>query len=431
MNRGTRRLHDDDRQRHVRLARLVAAAVIIVAAVGCGKRGSPLPPLRPVPGRIADAVARRIGDRVELRFTVPAANLDNSTPAAVTRIDIYAAPGPPAAPGSPVFPPAVISVVLPARPIPASRFPGVRLWPPATTPVASGKRATAGPVLTGAQLLNAAYLRGHVDIRPPQPPKDTTTPAPPAPTGPPDPRPAAGDAAAYSESVTKERAGATSVDASVLRYLVVPVAGRNRPGQPSSVLEVPLIPSPPPPRDVAISYDEHRMKMTWAGGDPAVVFRIYRADAAGKEEAKPLNDTALTVAAYETPVEFGVQRCFVVRSAIVRGAVSIESEAAAPACQTAVDTFPPLAPDGLLALPSEGKIQLKWNAVDAPDVAGYLVLRGEGAADLQPLTASPVADPSFDDTTPKPGVKYVYAVIAVDKAGNRSERSKPVEETAR
>ena len=60
--------------------------------------------MRPVPGRIVDAVARRSGDRVELRFTVPSANLDNSTPPAITRIDVYAAPGPPGAAGPPVFP---------------------------------------------------------------------------------------------------------------------------------------------------------------------------------------------------------------------------------------------------------------------------------------------------------------------------------------
>src|SRR5207244_1420387 len=101
-------------------------------------------------------------------------------------------------------------------------------------------------------------------------------------------------------------------------------------------------------------------------------------DAAGKEQVPALNSAPLAVAAFSTPVEFGAERCFVVRSAIVRGAVSLESDAPKPICTTPVDTFPPPAPDGLIALPSEGKIQLKWNAVDVPDLAGYLVMRGEG-----------------------------------------------------
>jgi len=216
-----------------------------------------------------------------------------------------------------------------------------------------------------------------------------------------------------------------------MRYIAVPVGGRNRTGPPSSVLEVPLVPAPAPPRDLSISYDERTFKITWTAADPAQTFRVYRSDAAGKEEATPLTTAALTAAEFATPVEFGAEKCFVVRAALVRGSVSLESEGAAPVCVTAADTFPPSAPDGLLALPSEGKIQLKWNAVDAPDLAGYLVLRGAGAAELQPLTASAVADTSFDDTTTTAGVKYVYVVIAVDKAGNRSARSNQVEETAR
>ena len=57
---------------------IVPAALVLtaLAATACGKRGDPQPPLRPIPGRVADLSAHRVDDRVELRFTVPAANLD-------------------------------------------------------------------------------------------------------------------------------------------------------------------------------------------------------------------------------------------------------------------------------------------------------------------------------------------------------------------
>ena len=43
---------------------------------------------------------------------------------------------------------------------------------------------------------------------------------------------------------------------------------------------------------------------------------------------------------------------------------------------TAVDTYPPPAPTGLVAVGSGGGVSLIWEPVSAPDLGGYLVLRG-------------------------------------------------------
>jgi fibronectin type 3 domain-containing protein len=81
-------------------------------------------------------------------------------------------------------------------------------------------------------------------------------------------------------------------------------------------------------------------------------------------------------------------------------------------------------PDRLVATIDDQAIRLDWSAVPASDLAGYIVLRGEGAGDtLQPLTAAPVAETTYRDTTAVAGVAYTYAVAAVDRAGNRSEAS--------
>src|SRR5713101_5977297 len=86
--------------------------LIAAAAAGCGKRGNPQAPLRPVPAAVGGLTARRTGDRVELRFTIPAENTDHSTPPALTRVDIYAAAGPPSAvpPVSATIPAAFLSM---------------------------------------------------------------------------------------------------------------------------------------------------------------------------------------------------------------------------------------------------------------------------------------------------------------------------------
>jgi hypothetical protein len=67
----------------------------VTAAMACGKKGDPLPPLRPVPAMVSGFAADRIGTTVTLRFAAPTANQDASTPAATQRIDLYAftAPG--------------------------------------------------------------------------------------------------------------------------------------------------------------------------------------------------------------------------------------------------------------------------------------------------------------------------------------------------
>jgi hypothetical protein len=68
---------------------LTSACGLLILAAACGRRGDPLPPLRPEPAVVGDARARRIDDRVEVRFTVPAANADGTTPSVFERIEIY------------------------------------------------------------------------------------------------------------------------------------------------------------------------------------------------------------------------------------------------------------------------------------------------------------------------------------------------------
>jgi len=81
---------------------------------------------------------------------------------------------------------------------------------------------------------------------------------------------------------------------------------------------------------------------------------------------------------------------------------------------------------------SAGVVNLIWDANTEPDLAGYVVLRGDAPGDtLQPLTREPIKETRYSDRTAKPGVRYTYAVVAVDTAGNRSTVSNKVEEAAR
>lgn len=149
----------------------------------------------------------------------------------------------------------------------------------------------------------------------------------------------------------------------------------------------------------------------------------------------PLNASLLTTPTFSDPrVEFGTERCYVVRRVEMWGAVAVESPPSAPACVTPVDTFPPAAPKGLVHIANAGGVSLLWEANTDADLGGYVVLRGEAPGDtLSPLTPAPIAETSFTDTTVRRGRTYVYEVVAVDKAAppNQSEPSNRVEETIR
>jgi hypothetical protein len=151
---------------------------------------------------------------------------------------------------------------------------------------------------------------------------------------------------------------------------------------------------------------------------PAVVFNVYNAAAEQEAAARPLNTTPLTAASFEQPVkQMNVEQCFVVRAAERRGSVLVESEASAPRCVTPRDTFAPAAPTGLNGVPNPGVIDLRWNPNTEADLAGYVILRGEAPGDtLQALTPEPIRETRYSDRTVKPGVRYVYAVVAVDRA---------------
>jgi fibronectin type 3 domain-containing protein len=83
----------------------------------------------------------------------------------------------------------------------------------------------------------------------------------------------------------------------------------------------------------------------------------------------------------------------------------------------------------------EGAISLVWEANSEGDLQGYYVFRGEEGSDtLTRITNEVVKETRYTDETVKPGVRYVYAVTAVDNQSpqpNVSAQSDRVEVTAR
>jgi hypothetical protein len=233
-------------------------------------------------------------------------------------------------------------------------------------------------------------------------------------------------------------------------YVIRGVSSRRRPGAPSVRLEVPLLAAPAAARAAATppTWNETSITVAWqppaSASDEAagVLYNIYAVPAAGAASSGvpltapvPLNAAPLDVTTFaHEGAAPGREQCFVVRSVATVGTALIESDPSDPICVTPRDTFPPAAPKNLQAVGSTGVINLIWDANTDSDLGGYLVLRGAAPGDtLQPLTPAPIRETRYQDRSTTPGVTYVYAIVAVDRATppNTSAASNRVQETAR
>ena len=399
------------------------ALLLVLMMIGCGKKGPPLPPLVKIPAAPADLTADRRGDVVDLQFTIPSTNTDNTRPANIQRVDVYAITAPATITDEQVLkrgtPVASVDVKAPRDPnqTVAEDEPAEDVDP------AVGKGLDQGAV---------AYVSEHLS-------PEAFAPA---------------ELAKDSNAASKPRADqpfgpllgpAAGVPTRI--YAAVGVTTRGRRGALSKRASAPLVPPPSPPPQPRISYNEKEVTVAWNGvasataetdGEllpskpiglqpPSIAYNVYDVsqDEPSKITKAPVNDTKVS----DPRIAWGEKRCYTVRAVETIDNLTIESDSAPPACKTLTDTFAPAAPKGLRSIAGERSINLIWDPNGEPDLAGYLVFRGTGDK-LDQITPTPIADPTFTDGV-QPGVRYVYAVKAIDKAGNSSEWSERVEEMAR
>ena len=439
--------------------RLLVLCGVLAAALGCGKKGPPLTPYVRIPQAIGTVDTRRLGEDVFLTFAVPAQNLDASKPADVARIDVYAVTTTEPRPPNRLLEGATLVAQLKVPPAEPPGTPDLPPLPPSgVLPPPDQALPVQGNFVTVQDRLEADdFVPVPLAPRPGRQPV-VATPA----TPPPPPR--------------LQRT-----------YLAVAFSARGRSGPPSPAAVVSLEPPPDAPRTVEASFTSDAVTVTWepSGGvigflvdkqlpiealpvDDDVVARRAAAAAAlvpppgptrynvylwlapdplqlGSATAErpqwqrrpqgPVNLAPLDAFLMTDALQFERERCYVVRAVRGSGAAVVEGPPSPMTCVKPVDVFPPAPPPPVSAVAAEGAISLIWEPSTSTDVSGYLVLRGEGAdATLLPITPSPVVETRFVDRDVVAGMRYAYAVVAVDSRiplPNTSEPSAPVEETAR
>lgn len=134
----------------------------------------------------------------------------------------------------------------------------------------------------------------------------------------------------------------------------------------------------------------------------------------------------------DTLFDFGKTYVYLVRSVTVVQGNASESDDSTPAIVTPRDTFPPAAPQNLVAavLPAENGarvVDLSWSINSEADLAGYHVYRSEKQGERgQLLQPGILLTPAVRDASVKSGGRYWYTVTAVDRAGNESAPSEAV-----
>jgi hypothetical protein len=134
----------------------------------------------------------------------------------------------------------------------------------------------------------------------------------------------------------------------------------------------------------------------------------------------------------DTLFDFGKTYVYQVRTLVIADGNPIESDDSTPAIVTPADTFPPAAPQNVVAAEIPGAdnattIDLSWSINLETDLAGYRVYRSEKQGDRgQPLQLELLLAPAYGDNSVQPGHRYWYTVTALDRAGNESAPSDSV-----
>ena len=221
-----------------------------------------------------------------------------------------------------------------------------------------------------------------------------------------------------------------------LTYAVV-TEGENATGDLSNLAAIVPLDVPVPPASLAANAKPEGVVLTWTAPKTAIApnakayisgYDVYRMGEGEtmSELTKPVNSAPVSSTTYTDVPPYG-SYTYVVSAVAAQG---IESDPSAPVKVTFKDLMPPAAVKNLSLLVEPKAVRLLWDAVDAPDLAGYMVYRKEGVGHgdqiqelptVVPLMEKAITTPYFVDTKADIGIAYRYAVGAIDKNGNRSE----------
>jgi hypothetical protein len=363
----------------------IFALLMSVYIAACGAPGVPTPPRPVLPKPVTDLAARQQGSSVILAFTLPKKSDENETLAAPPAIEI---------------------------------FRGER----ATSATGTASKMTTQLIYTVPSALVDTYMKdGMIEFRDPLKPD--------------------------------------SLHGQEIVYMVRTRASTKRASADSNIVSVRTLPVPPAPAAVHVAVlKESAIELAWTAprqesADGGIAgYRVYRGELAADAPAPSADITDISKLKMSVPLAllgpaagnsfrdteftFGVAYVYTVRSVADEQGQPVESSDSAPLFVTPKDTFPPAAPQRLVAvsIPDDqatgntgGHIELSWDINQEPDLQGYWVYRSEQPGTTgERINTQLLLTPTFRDNTAVQGKQYTYRVTAVDRSGNESSFSTPV-----
>jgi hypothetical protein len=353
---------------------------ILLFAAGCGAPGEPQPPTPPVPQGIADLTAKQAGDGVLLTFTMPGKSTQGDRLQQVPTFEVLRG---------------------------ALRADG--------TPDPKSFRVV--DTVPGA--LVARYSqRGQVQFIDPVSPTDP-----------------------------QFRSGQLFV------YRVHSLFSAKHPSPESKGVTLQLYPVAERISTLDSTVTEHGIELKWPApshtstGEPLASvqeYHVYRGEldpatasaAAGDPLEAKWKSPLLQLGATSTTdyrdsgFDYGKTYAYLVRSVIASPAGALESSDSPLAIVTPKDTFPPAAPQNVVAAvqpgatPGSAAVELSWSINVESDLAGYRVYRSQQEGERGVLlTTDPLPSPAYLDNSVQSGQRYWYTVTAVDRSVNESAPS--------
>jgi len=362
--------------------RVAATALVLAAALsGCGKKGPPSPPVRVTPAAPGAFRARQVGLDVVLSATVSGKRTDGTPLGDGTAVQILRmAASPSLRPGAVSERYLVQQFLKQSRQVAAVSGGDLRAQ-------ASGGRlqfidhgAASMPETTGGATGGLAYLYG--------------------------------------------------------MQVVEPGGGRS-PMRPPVLVE--LGAPPAPPGALQVSTAEGEVRLLWEAPAPAPaaapaaapgagVYNVYRKiqDSAGEPDA-PINPAPLEAPEYtDRAFTYDTRYVYFVRTVARDRTTPCESVAGPRVEVRPHDRFAPAAPTGIAVAVEGGQIRLYWFPNAESDLAGYRIYRrADGEGEARRVGEVAAGESSFVDGGAATGVRYHYAVSAIDDAAppNESPRS--------
>lgn len=356
---------------------IAVGASLAILTAGCGKKGSPQPPLRVRPAAVEDLSVRQRGDALILMLREPKTRTDGSR---------YAD-------GEPVL--------LRLRRVPESALDPAR----SRGTRRKARQAAAGGVSWVIPREKWATYRKANRLEIP--------------------------IAITSLEMGKAGEGGSLAGRKV-GFVAEVQEGKRKRSLLAGPARVILCEAPPSPRGVEARNADGGILVWWEAGDktPDKV-HLYRAEGERPYPPRPYRRLEAGSGPFLDPVPpAGNSLRYQIRFASGEKPIQCES-LPAEASATAVDLFPPQRPTGLAAAAEDSLIRLFWSPGAEPDLAGYLVYRSGGPAEpFGRLTPEPITATTYADTAVEPGRRYVYVVSAVDNATppNESRWSSPAAE---